>query len=621
MKKHSLKESFAKVLSFAIILSLAGFTAYSSGFSDVSTTTPNSTAILYLQDHGIIKGYDDGTFKPEKAVTRAELLKIIIEGTKIQLDISDPVPFKDIDNSQWYAPYIKKAYASGWINGYSDNTFRPTQTVNKVEALKIIGQVQNWQLQTLQPIDIQAIFKDVEKDSWYEPYVIYAETNHYLEETGPNLSPMSLMTRGSISEIIYRTIIANPAASNISCTKPADTEHMDIFDAHAHITPKVSAKQIISEMDKANVSTTNLYSVSLDTMSKYPNRFIAFVDTPDQPQQSAWLTQGQGFVTSVETQLKTGKYSGIGETNLRYYGGNNYPPGTPDIYVSPDDPIWLKLVDLSAKYHVPISFHFVPDDATANIAFEKMLSHNKDAILIWAHLGFNNMPLDKDALNDYLLRYPNLYLDTAGIQNMQNPLPQPNSNWALLTDESNDGQLNDEWKQFFETWNSRILFGSDAGGGSNSLERWLNYTDNSIDGATPNAIGHWTRLFSNLDSNSALNILSGNSKALFLKNQKPSYNYSIPSDGKCYTISVSSSSSVSALTFNQSTRSITLTVADSKKTTGNAKITIPTALVSGTFTATIDGQSVTSKATSNSTDTTISLEYTGGIRSITLTSQ
>jgi predicted TIM-barrel fold metal-dependent hydrolase len=407
-------------------------------------------------------------------------------------------------------------------------------------------------------------------------------------------------------------------ASSLTCAL-TDTAHMDIFDSHVHISSKISISQIISAMDKAGVSVANLYSGSLETSAQYPGRFITFVDTPDSPQPSTWLTQGQTFVTSAEAQLKTGKFYGIGEANLRYYTGNGgavIPP--PTIYVAPDTPLWLQLVNLSARYHVPISFHFIPDDSVANAAFERMLSSNKNTIFIWAHLGFNNMTLDSATLNDFLLRYPNLYLDTAGIQNMQNPLSQPNSNWARLTDQSNNGQLNEEWRQFFETWNSRILFGSDAGGGANGLERWLNYTSNTSDFAAPNAIGHWTRLLSNLDYSAALNILSGNARALFLKERKSAYKYSVPSDGQCYSISVSSHSSISALTFNPSTRAITFTAAGSNGTTGQAVISIPIALAGKNFTAAVDGQSVKSQSTANSTSTTISLEYAGGIRSITL---
>lgn len=223
MKTQPFKKSLAKVLLLAIVLNFTGFTTYANGFSDVVTDTPNSEAILYLQDHDIVKGYGDGTFKPEKDVSRAELLKIIIEGSKIDLGIEDLTPFKDIDYSDWYAPYVKKAYAAGWINGYTDNTFRPNQTISKVESLKIIGKAQNWQLQTAQSLDIQAVFQDVEKGSWYEPYIRYAEKNNYLEENGPTLSPITPMTRGSISEVIYRTIVSADKPDSQPATTPPPT--------------------------------------------------------------------------------------------------------------------------------------------------------------------------------------------------------------------------------------------------------------------------------------------------------------------------------------------------------------------------------------------------------------
>ncbi len=411
-----------------------------------------------------------------------------------------------------------------------------------------------------------------------------------------------------------------PSTPNDSCvSQPTDTGHMDIFDSHVHTLSTVSASLMISKMDAAGVSVSNLYSDSqhaLEAMSRYPGRFITFVDAPDSPQPSTWLKQGQAFVTSAEEQLRTGKYYGIGEANLRYYSGEITPP--PTVYVPADAPVWLHLVDLSARYHVPISFHFVPDDTTANAAFERMMSHNKDAIPLWCHLGFNNLPLNSTALNDYLLRYPNLYFDTAGIQNMQNPLPQSNSNWALLANQSNNGKLNGEWKRFFETWNSRILFGSDAGGGGNGLERWLNYADKTSDGAPADAVGHWKSLFSSLDYNAARNILSGNARALLLKEQRQPYNYLVSSGGKCYPVSVSSNSSISGLAFDQGTRAVTFTAADSMGTAGSATITIPATVLNGSFTAQVDGRSVQIKDMSNATYTIISLEYAGGIKSITL---
>ncbi|MDP3740792.1 MAG: hypothetical protein Q8R08_00505, partial [bacterium] len=104
-----------------------------------------------------------------------------------------------------------------------------------------------------------------------------------------------------------------PSTPNISCTSRTDTRQMDIFDSHVHMSPTVDAPRMILEMDKAGVSVANLYSDAshaLEAISQYPGRFITFVDTPEPPNPSAWLTQGQAFVTSAEAQLKTGKFYG-----------------------------------------------------------------------------------------------------------------------------------------------------------------------------------------------------------------------------------------------------------------------------------------------------------------------
>jgi len=68
-------------------------------------------------------------------------------------------------------------------------------------------------------------------------------------------------------------------------------------------------------MDKAKVSVANIYSGTLEDSAQYPGRFITFADTPDQPQKSTWLKQGQG--------VKPQSTSNSADTtiNLDYAGG------------------------------------------------------------------------------------------------------------------------------------------------------------------------------------------------------------------------------------------------------------------------------------------------------------
>lgn len=215
-----MKNTIKKIASSLVIILLFGTQSAFATFSDVQSDNQNYTAISYLEDNNILVGYSDGTFRPNNTVNRAEFLKIILEGSNIPLDITENAPFPDINQNSWYAPYVKKAYKEGWIVGYTDGNFKPEQTINKSEALKILGEVQGWALESrilTQP------FADVYKTAWYTPYISYAKEHNFLEETGPLFEPAKLMTRANISEIIYRTL--EPNANKIArVAEPTTTE-------------------------------------------------------------------------------------------------------------------------------------------------------------------------------------------------------------------------------------------------------------------------------------------------------------------------------------------------------------------------------------------------------------
>ncbi len=195
-----------KILGIVFLVNLLYSPLVLASFSDLHQNHQNYNAIIHLKNNEVIEGYADGTFKPEKQVNRVEFLKIIMEGSKIRLDELYPTPFPDVNHISWYAPYVKKAYKEGWINGYPDGTFKPTQTINKVEALKILGEVQDWQL----PTNITTPpYQDTPITRWYTPYVSYAKERNFLEGSSSTFSPGALMTRANISEVIYRTMTSD----------------------------------------------------------------------------------------------------------------------------------------------------------------------------------------------------------------------------------------------------------------------------------------------------------------------------------------------------------------------------------------------------------------------------
>ena len=112
-------------------------TVHSTTLSDIQEDR-NETSIQYLLDTNVISGYPDGTFKPAQTINRAELMKIITEGIGITPSADEYSDcFPDVTN-EWFAVYVCYAKEQNWIQGYPDGAFKPDQNVNKVEALKMI---------------------------------------------------------------------------------------------------------------------------------------------------------------------------------------------------------------------------------------------------------------------------------------------------------------------------------------------------------------------------------------------------------------------------------------------------------------------------------------------------
>ncbi|MBN1494147.1 S-layer homology domain-containing protein [Candidatus Peregrinibacteria bacterium] len=186
-------------------------------FSDVPADYQYSTAILYLKANNIVDGYSDGTFKAENTISRVEFLKIIMEGTGVELDSLISMNFSDTPDNQWYSPYVKKAFAEGWIEGYPDGTFKPGNPINKAEALKILGEVQNWDRPAHGGVPVAPYF-DTPRYAWYSPYVYFAKENDLLPDQDEYLYPRENVLRGYMSEIVYRSII-----NDVSNYEPAKT--------------------------------------------------------------------------------------------------------------------------------------------------------------------------------------------------------------------------------------------------------------------------------------------------------------------------------------------------------------------------------------------------------------
>ncbi|WLR49022.1 S-layer homology domain-containing protein [Halobacillus litoralis] len=125
-----------------LMLFLLFFASFGSAVhaEDDITGTPFEEDLRALIEAGIMTGYEDGTYRPEKSVTRAEFTVFInkaLELDETELDVSAD-QFSDIQVEDWYYDSIMTAYSHGLINGYPDGTFRPKEIISRQDMAVMI---------------------------------------------------------------------------------------------------------------------------------------------------------------------------------------------------------------------------------------------------------------------------------------------------------------------------------------------------------------------------------------------------------------------------------------------------------------------------------------------------
>lgn len=211
MKRHALFVS-SSVLTLILFTALA----LAGTFSDVDENDPHYTAIEYLVDEGVLEGYSDGTFLPDQTINRAELMKILIAGQGISPDADTYKDcFTDIADD-WYAPYVCYAKEEGWVDGYSDGTFKPANDVLKVESIKMLLNSHGFGDEVASSAS-ETSYTDVDLSEWYAPYLELAEEMNILEEpSGDNYYPGVPIQRGAAAENLYRVMTYTNNGSNES---------------------------------------------------------------------------------------------------------------------------------------------------------------------------------------------------------------------------------------------------------------------------------------------------------------------------------------------------------------------------------------------------------------------
>ena len=157
---------------------------YSNTFSDVPKGYWAANYIGYMQQFGIITGYSDGSFRPDAPVTRAEFAAIASRFEKLT---QGSASFTDVPDTHWAVKYINFAATRGWVTGYEDGTFKPEHSITRAEVAAVTCRLLERsadQTYIRSHIGELRTFADVTEDHWAYWYAMEAANGHDYTKSG-----------------------------------------------------------------------------------------------------------------------------------------------------------------------------------------------------------------------------------------------------------------------------------------------------------------------------------------------------------------------------------------------------------------------------------------------------
>lgn len=168
-------------------------------FPDTDISKLEGQAAMELYRRAVLGGFPDGEFKGDRSVNRAELAKFLLKAHGIDTtSFVNPHKFLDIKSGEWYERFVVIAEQEGIVSGYSDGTFKPADTVNVAEFLKMLALTFDLEQ------NLNYSYSDVDSQAWFTPYVGIAQKYKLFPNSSSNLQPGKKLTRDEVAVAIYQ---------------------------------------------------------------------------------------------------------------------------------------------------------------------------------------------------------------------------------------------------------------------------------------------------------------------------------------------------------------------------------------------------------------------------------
>jgi S-layer homology domain len=169
--------------------------------------------IRVLVEKEIIKGYPDGTFRPDQPINRAEFAALLNRAFSLESATSTR-KFKDIPKKFWATEVIQKAVSSGFMIGYPNGTFAPKQNITRIQSL--VALVNGSKLEPSGTLDLNGVFGDASQVPGYGQNALIAATQRCIAVSqeydssklpGGNFGPEMGATRADVAAYIHQVLV------------------------------------------------------------------------------------------------------------------------------------------------------------------------------------------------------------------------------------------------------------------------------------------------------------------------------------------------------------------------------------------------------------------------------
>ncbi len=262
-----------RFLAFLPFFLLTTLPAFAATFSDVPDSYRFRSEIYLLVDKGIVNGYPDGTFQPNRPVNRAEMLKMLYKADGYEPSEPQTQCFGDVVAGHWAERFICAAKHSGYVQGVGDGTFAPERFVTKAEGIKMLLKVFEFDMSLAALRDFAPpSFEDVQPADWSYNYIAAAYAKHILpigDEDARFFEPDAPLTRGEAAVLISGALRAQMVELEEKSVVPSSASSASVVPP-ASSASSASTSSVPSSASSQKTAGAPSYSPALSKTVGFP---------------------------------------------------------------------------------------------------------------------------------------------------------------------------------------------------------------------------------------------------------------------------------------------------------------------------------------------------------------